>query len=119
MENITVWITIAIYIIVMMVIGIIAGKGSKSVADLTVGGRNAGAWISAMSYGAAYFSAVMFVGYAGGTGLQYGLWGIFSGIGNAVFGSWLAWKVLARRTRDVSARLKIKTMPQFFAVRYN
>lgn len=118
-ENITVWITIAIYIIVMMVIGIIAGKGSKSVADLTVGGRNAGAWISAMSYGAAYFSAVMFVGYAGGTGLQYGLWGIFAGIGNVVFGSWLAWKVLARRTRDVSARLKIKTMPQFFAVRYN
>ncbi len=119
MENIAVWITIAVYIVIMMIIGIVAGKGSKSIDDLTVGGRNAGAWISAMSYGAAYFSAVMFVGYAGGTGLQYGLWGIFAGIGNAVFGSWLAWKVLARRTRDASARLKIKTMPQFFAVRYN
>lgn len=119
LDNIAVWSTIAIYIIIMIVIGIVSGKKSKSVADLTVGGRNAGAWISAMSYGAAYFSAVMFVGYAGGTGLQYGLWGVLAGIGNAVFGSWLAWKVLARRTRDVSARLKIKTMPQFFAVRYN
>ena len=113
------WITIAVYIIIMIVIGIVSGKRSKSVADLTVGGRNAGAWISAMSYGTAYFSAVMFVGYAGGTGLKYGLWGVLAGIGNAVFGSWLAWKVLARKTRDASARLKIKTMPQFFEVRYN
>lgn len=119
MAHVSVWITIAVYIIVMIVIGVVSGKNSKSVADITVGGRNAGAWISAMSYGAAYFSAVMFVGYAGVTGLNYGLWGILAGIGNAVFGSWLAWKVLARRTRDVSARLNISTMPQFFEKRYN
>ena len=119
MENTTVWITIAVYVAVMMIIGIVSGRKSKSIADLTVGGRNAGAWLSALSYGTAYFSAVMFVGYAGGTGLNYGLWGIAAGIGNAVFGSWLAWRVLARRTRDVSDRLKIKTMPQFFELRYN
>lgn len=119
MENATVWITIAVYVAVMMIIGIVSGRKSKSIADLTVGGRNAGAWLSALSYGTAYFSAVMFVGYAGGTGLNYGLWGIAAGIGNAVFGSWLAWRVLARRTRDVSNRLKIKTMPQFFELRYN
>lgn len=118
MENTALWVTIAVYIIAMMVIGIYSGRKSKSIADFTVGGRNAGAWLSALSYGTAYFSAVMFVGYAGGTGLQYGLWGIAAGIGNAVFGSWLAWRVLARRTRDVSARLKIKTMPQFFDARY-
>lgn len=117
-ENTALWVTIAVYIIAMMVIGIYSGRKSKSIADFTVGGRNAGAWLSALSYGTAYFSAVMFVGYAGGTGLQYGLWGIAAGIGNAVFGSWLAWRVLARRTRDVSARLKIKTMPQFFDARY-
>ena len=119
MENTTVWITIAVYVAVMIIIGIVSGRESKSIADLTVGGRNAGAWLSALSYGTAYFSAVMFVGYAGGTGLNYGLWGIAAGIGNAVFGSWLAWRVLARRTRDVSDRLKIKTMPQFFELRYN
>lgn len=88
MENATVWITIAVYVAVMMIIGIVSGRKSKSIADLTVGGRNAGAWLSALSYGTAYFSAVMFVGYAGGTGLNYGLWGIAAGIGNAVFGSW-------------------------------
>ncbi|MBR4858175.1 MAG: sodium:solute symporter family protein [Clostridia bacterium] len=102
----------------MAVIGITQGKKAKSIADLTVGGRNAGAWLSALSYGTAYFSAVMFVGYAGGTGKAYGLWGVLAGIGNAVFGSWLAWKVLARRTRDASSRLKLKTMPQYLDKRY-
>ncbi|MCR4564304.1 MAG: sodium:solute symporter family protein [Clostridiales bacterium] len=118
MDNLSVWITIAVYIAALVVIGIVTGKKSKSVADFTVGGRKAGAWLSALSYGTAYFSAVMFVGYAGKTGLSFGLWGILAGIGNAVFGSLLAWIVLARKTRDVSARLKIQTMPQFFEARY-
>lgn len=119
MNQTIIWVTIAVYIAVMVVIGITQGKKAKSIADLTVGGRNAGAWLSALSYGTAYFSAVMFVGYAGGTGKSYAMWGILAGIGNAVFGSWLAWKVLARRTRDASARLKLKTMPQFLEKRYS
>lgn len=118
MDKLAIWITIGVYIILMAVIGITQGKKAKSIADLTVGGRNAGAWLSALSYGTAYFSAVMFVGYAGGTGKGFALWGVLAGLGNAVFGSWLAWKVLARRTRDASARLKLKTMPQFLDARY-
>lgn len=113
-----IWLTIGVYIVLMAVIGITQGKKAKSIADLTVGGRNAGAWLSALSYGTAYFSAVMFVGYAGGTGKGFALWGVLAGLGNAVFGSWLAWKVLARRTRDASARLKLKTMPQYLDARY-
>ena len=117
-QQVGIWITLAVYLVFLIAVGIWTGRKSKSVADFTVGGRKAGAWLSALSYGTAYFSAVMFVGYAGGTGLKYGLWGILAGIGNAVFGSYFAWKVLARRTRDVSARLKLKTMPQFFEMRY-
>ena len=119
MDKNAIWVTIGVYIALMAVFGITQGKKAKSIADITVGGRNAGAWLSALSYGTAYFSAVMFVGYAGGTGKSYGLWGILAGLGNAVFGSWLAWKVLARRTRDTSARLKLKTMPQFLEKRYS
>lgn len=119
MDKLSIWITIGIYIAIMIVIGVTQGKKAKSIADLTVGGRNAGAWLSALSYGTAYFSAVMFVGYAGGTGKGYGLWGILAGLGNAVFGSWLAWKVLARRTRDASSRLNLKTMPEFLEKRYS
>lgn len=117
-DSILLWLTIGLYVAALVIIAVVTGRKSKSIADFTVGGRNAGAWLSALSYGTAYFSAVMFVGYAGGTGLSFGLWGILAGIGNAVFGSLLAWLVLARRTRDVSARLKIKTMPQFFEIRY-
>ncbi len=119
LNNPIMWATIAVYVIALVSIGIVVGRKPQSVADITVGGRNAGAWLSALSYGAAYFSAVMFVGYAGGTGFSYGFWGILAGLGNAFFGSWLAWKVLARRTRDISHRLKIKTMPQLLSVRYN
>lgn len=119
MDNWVLWLTIAVYILGLGVIGVVTGRKSKSIADFTVGGRNAGAWLSALSYGTAYFSAVMFVGYAGKTGLSFGLWGILAGIGNAIFGSLLAWLLLARKTRDVSARLKIKTMPDFFEKRYH
>ena len=119
MEKVMIWTTILVYILVLVVVGLITGRKSKSIADFTVGGRNAGAWLSALSYGTAYFSAVMFVGYAGKTGLSFGLWGVLAGIGNAVFGSLLAWAMLARRTRDVSGRLKLKTMPEFFEKRYN
>ena len=73
MDKLAIWITIGIYVLLMAVIGITQGKKAKNIADLTVGGRNAGAWLSALSYGTAYFSAVMFVGYAGGTGKSYAL----------------------------------------------
>lgn len=113
-----IWITIAAYVVFMLVIGLISSRSSKGMTAFTVGGRNAGAWMSALSYGTAYFSAVMFIGYAGGTGWKYGLWGVLPGIGNAVFGSLLAWLVLARRTRETTRRLKIKSMPQLFEKRF-
>ncbi len=118
-KELIIWSTIAVYIAVMLVIGLLNARSTKSMADFTVGGRNAGAWVSALSYGTAYFSAVMFVGYAGATGWAYGIWGVLVGIGNAVFGSLLAWLVLARRTRETTRRLHIKSMPQFFDKRFN
>ena len=93
MENLSLWITLAVYIVAMFIIGIVEGRKSKSVADFTVGGRNAGAWLSAFSYGTAYFSAVMFIGYAGGTGwiagqgakIPHALWPKHKKISNIVY----------------------------------
>lgn len=113
-----IWITIAVYAVFILVMGLLNARKSKSLTEFTVGGRNAGAWLSAFSYGTAYFSAVMFIGYAGGTGWKYGIWGVLPGIGNAIFGALLAWLVLANRTRDVTRRLKIKSMPQLFEKRF-
>lgn len=117
-KELTIWVVIAVYVIFMVVVGVLNSKSTKGMAAFTVGGRNAGAWISALSYGTAYFSAVMFVGYSGGSGWSFGLWSILVGVGNAVFGSLLAWLVLAKRTREITRRLHIKSMPQLFEMRY-
>ncbi|MBO5914353.1 MAG: sodium:solute symporter family protein [Clostridia bacterium] len=108
------WLTIGIYVVLMAAIGFVTGRKTKNMSDFTVGGRNAGAWMSAFSYGTAYFSAVMFIGYAGGTGWKYGIWGVLPGIGNAIVGSLCAWLVLARRTRRLTRDLNVTTMPQLF-----
>lgn len=112
------YLSIALYAAMILGIGIINSRKSKSMSDFTVGGRKAGAWMSAFSYGTTYFSAVMFIGYAGSTGWKYGLWGVLPGIGNAVIGSLFAWLVLAKRTRETTRRLEIKSMPQFFHIRF-
>jgi len=114
-----IWITVAVYIAFIVAVSAINKKRSKSMTDFAVGGRSAGGWASALSYGTAYFSAVMFIGYSGGTGWKYGLWAVLPGIGNAIIGSLLAWLVLANRTRSVTRELKIKSMPQFFDKRFS
>ena len=118
-KELTIWVVIGIYAVFMLAVGILNSKKGSGMAEFTVGGRNAGAWISALSYGTAYFSAVMFIGYSGGSGWSFGLYSSLVGIGNAVIGSYLAWKVLAGRTRETTRRLKIKSMPQLFEKRFH
>ena len=118
-QKTVIWLTIAIYIVFITVVGLLNAKKSKNITEFTVGKRNAGAWLSAFSYGTAYFSAVMFIGYAGGTGWKYGLWGILPGIGNAIIGSLFAWIVLAKKTREITRQHKIKSMPQLFEKRFH
>lgn len=117
-KQMTIWLVIGVYAIFMLAIGILYSRKGSDMAGFTVGGRSAGAWISALSYGTAYFSAVMFIGYSGGSGWSYGLWSVLVGIGNAVFGSLLAWLVLANRTRKITRRHDIKSMPQLFEKRF-
>ena len=118
MEQIIIWATIAVYLLLMVVLSLNEKRKCKTLGDFTVGGGNAGAWLSALSYGTAYFSAVMFIGYSGTTGWKFGGLAVLVGIGNALFGSLLAWLVLAKRTRKVARNFEIKTMPQFFLARY-
>lgn len=117
-KQLTIWIVIGVYGIFMLTVGILYSRKGTDMASFTVGGRSAGAWISALSYGTAYFSAVMFIGYSGGSGWSYGLWSVLVGIGNALFGSLLAWLVLADRTREYTRKHDIKSMPQLFEKRF-
>ena len=119
MQNWIIWIILGIYIVVMAVIGLISAGKVKSLTSFVVGKREAGPWKSAFAYGTTYFSAVIFIGYAGRSGWDYGLWAVLIGVGNALLGAWLAWKLLAERTRAVTRKMKIKTMPQLFEQRYH
>lgn len=110
---------IIIFIAIAVGVGIYTRRAtSRDVDGFILGGRNVGPWLSAFAYGTAYFSAVVFIGYAGQFGWKYGMAATWAGIGNAVIGSLLAWWVLGPRTREVTQRLKASTMPEFFGKRY-
>ena len=112
------YIILVAYIVMLVVITFLTRKHSKDTNDFLLAGRGLGGWMTAFAYGTTYFSAVVFIGYAGKFGWNYGLAAVWIGIGNAVLGSYLAWKVLAKRTRVMTHRLEVKTMPEFFEARY-
>lgn len=103
----------------MIGVGLYSRKHATNVNDFVLGGRSVGPWLTAFAYGTSYFSAVVFVGYAGQFGWKYGLASTWIGLGNAVIGSLLAWVVLGRRTRVMSHFIKANTMPDFFGKRFD
>lgn len=107
-----------LFIVTMIGVGIVSRREVKSTNDFFLGGRNMGGWVSAFAYGTSYFSAVIFIGYAGAQGWEYGVSITWIGIGNAILGCFLAWKVLAKRTRMMTHKLNARTMPEFFEKRY-
>ena len=107
-----------VFFAVMLYIGFMSRKYSTDVNGFVLGGRTAGPWITAFAFGTSYFSAVVFVGYAGQFGWKYGIAATWAGIGNALIGSLLAWVVLGRRTRIMTQHLDSATMPQFFEARF-
>lgn len=113
------WITLFAYLALMIGIGVYCRKKTSNVSDFVLGGRNIGGWFTAFAYGTSYFSAVVFIGYAGQFGWSYGMSATWIGIGNALIGSLLAWVILGRRTRIMSKHLNASTMPEFFEKRYN
>ena len=104
---------------VMVAIGLYCRKSAMDVNGFVLGGRSVGPWLTAFAYGTSYFSAVVFVGYAGQFGWKYGIAATWAGIGNALIGSLLAWWVLGRRTRIMTQHLSSATMPEFFGKRFD
>ena len=106
------------YFALLVGIGLYCRRHSTDVNGFVLGGRSVGPWLTAFAYGTSYFSAVVFVGYAGQFGWKYGVSATWAGIGNALIGSLLAWAVLGRRTRIMTQHLDSATMPDFFAKRF-
>ena len=112
-------IALCVYAISMALIGCISYGKSKTLDGFLIGGRNIGPWLTAFSYGTTYFSAVVFVGYAGQHGWNIGVGSIWIGVGNAVLGCLLSWLLFANRTRKITKKLGAKTMPDYFDKRYS
>ena len=108
-----------IFFAIMITVGIVTRHRARTVDGFVLGGRKAGPWITAFAFGTSYFSAVIFVGYAGQFGWNFGMSATWAGLGNAFIGSLLAWNILGRRTRIMTQHIDAKTMPDFFGKRFD
>ena len=108
-----------IFLAITVGVGFYSRRSAKNVDGFVLGGRNVGGWLTAFAYGTSYFSAVVFVGYAGQFGWKYGMSASWIGVGNAIIGSLLAWLVLGKRTKLMTQHIQSRTMPDFFGTRYN
>ena len=108
-----------VFLCITVAVGIYSRKQAKSVDGFVLGGRSVGPWLTAFAYGTSYFSAVVFVGYAGQFGWKYGMSASWIGVGNAIIGSLLAWLVLGKRTKLMTQHIQSRTMPDFFGTRYS
>ena len=111
-------VLLVVFFAVMIGVGLYCRKSAAGVQGFVLGGRNVGSWLTAFAFGTSYFSAVIFVGYAGQFGWKYGLASTWIGLGNALIGSLLAWRILGRRTRLMTQYLQSATMPDFFGQRF-
>ena len=107
-----------VFLAIMVGVGFYSRKQARSVDGFVLGGRAVGPWLTAFAFGTSYFSAVVFVGYAGQFGWKYGLSSAWIGIGNALIGSLLAWIILGRRTKLMTQHIESRTMPDFFGTRF-
>ena len=112
-------ILLLVFFASMIGVGIYCRRSAADVHGFVLGGRSVGPWLTAFAYGTSYFSAVIFIGYAGQFGWKYGLASTWIGLGNAFIGSLLAWVLLGRRTRLMTQKLDSKTMPAFFGTRFS
>jgi len=113
------FITVALYIVMIIAVGVVGMKRAKSFSDFFLGGGNVGPIMSAFSYGTAYFSAVLFIGFAGTIGWNFGLSGLWIGLFNALLGVLAVWGILGWKIKQMSVSYKVSTMSEFLEKRYN
>ena len=111
-------ILLVIFFAVTITVGVVSRKKATDVNGFVLGGRAVGPWLTAFAFGTSYFSAVIFVGYAGQFGWNFGVASTWIGLGNAFIGSLLPWAILGRRTRILTQHLGSRTMPDYFGLRY-
>lgn len=115
--HICIMISIVVYLVAMLAIGIVCSKRNNTVDDFYLGGRKLGPVVTAMSAEASDMSSWLLMGLPGVaylTGVADAGW---TAIGLAV-GTYFNWLIVARRLRNYSAHIGAITIPDFFTNRY-
>ncbi|TVQ17262.1 MAG: sodium:solute symporter [Bacteroidetes bacterium] len=112
-------IVLSLYALMIILVGIRGLRATKSFNDFFLGGGNVGPWMSAFSYGTAYFSAVLFIGFAGNIGWNFGYSGLWIAFFNSFIGVLLVWWVVGWRVKKAAADYQVSTVPEFLHKRYN
>jgi len=110
---------LAIYVIVILFIGYRSMKRTRTFGDFFLANRTVGPWLTAFTYGTAYFSAVLIIGFAGKIGWGFGMASLWIALGNTVVGTYLVWKLLGKRIMQTSQKLNVQTMPEYLEARFD
>lgn len=113
------YIAVGAYTAVIILIGLMGMRKTKSYDDFLLGGGQVGPWMTALSYGTAYFSAVLFIGFAGKIGWGFGLSSLWIAVGNSLLGVLGVWVLLGNRIKETTHALNVKTMPEYLEARYS
>ncbi len=113
------YVMVALYTFLVIAIGLAGARATRSFSDFLLGGRSVGPWMTAFSYGTAYFSAVLFVGFAGKVGWSFGFSGLWIALGNSLVGVMLVWLLLGKRIRQAAIELRVHTLPEYLEARYS
>jgi len=112
-------IILVAYALMIVAVGITGFRKTRSFSDFFLGGGNVGAWMTAFTYGTAYFSAVLFIGFAGKVGWGFGYSGLWLALGNTLIGVLGVWWLLGHRIKKMSSEYNVHTMAEFLDKRYN
>ncbi len=117
MESVRI-VVLGLYVLMIIWVGIRGFKGTKTFNDFYLGGGKVGPWMTAFSYGTAYFSAVLFIGFAGNVGWNFGFSGLWIALFNALLGVLVVWWMVGMRLKDAASEYGAYTMPDFLLKRY-
>ena len=116
-RNILIIVTIALYLLAMVLIGLFYSRKNKSTDDFYLGGRKLGPLVTAMSAEASDMSSWLLMGLPGVAlvaGLAEATWTAL-GLG---IGTWINWLIVAKRIRMYSQKINAVTIPEFFSKRF-
>lgn len=109
--------TFVIYLAVVLAIGVIAWRRTENLADYILGGRRLGRWVTALSTQASAMSGWLLLGLPG---FAYAAGGEAVWMaGGLLVGTYLNWKLVARRLREATEGLDDSlTLPVYLERRF-